>query len=149
MRAHPAPVRDIGNGIIARQIFMLPEPRIEHGEETLRLVLITVDGRLKLLREIAVEDIGLPHHRSDAAHLEHQPLHDERAPLRVPRHQPPGLLREVDEDRARLEHDEVAFVAIDDHGNAAVRIECEEPVLPLLERGEVDHAHAVRQAEFL
>ncbi|KFB70238.1 MAG: hypothetical protein AW09_004675 [Candidatus Accumulibacter phosphatis] len=49
---------------------------IQHPEESLALTLIAVDRGRDLLWKVAEEDVGLAHHRSDPAHLEHQPLHD-------------------------------------------------------------------------
>jgi hypothetical protein len=61
---------------------MMRQVRIQHAEQALALALVAVDGRLYLLREVAVEHVGLPHHRTDAAHLEHQPLQHLRAALK-------------------------------------------------------------------
>ena len=52
--------------------------------------------------------------------------------VHVLRQQLPGLLGEIDHQSARLEHREVVVVVIDDRGNAAVRIDLEEPGLLLL-----------------
>src|SRR3546814_10128319 len=60
----------------------------------------------------------LPEHRADARHLEHQPLPAERALHRVFGEETAGLLREIEQDRARLPQHEArtlrAFV-VDDH----------------------------------
>ena len=44
-------------------------------EQAARLALVAFDGVRNLLRRVAEEHVGLAHHRTDAAHLEHQPLH--------------------------------------------------------------------------
>jgi len=61
-------------GVVVRQPLTLTQAAVENLEESPTLVLVAVDSRLDLLREIAEEDVGLAHHRTDAAHLEHQPL---------------------------------------------------------------------------
>src|SRR5262245_55608432 len=147
--AHPRPVRDVGDRVLAGQPLALPEAPVEHLEEAARLVLVAVDRRLDLLREVAVEDVGLPHHRPDAAHLEHEPLDRARAALAVLRQQAPGLLGQVDQDRAGLEDREIALVPVDGGGNPPVRVDGEEPGLLLLELGQVDRVHLVGEAELL
>ncbi len=119
---------------------------VEHAEQALDLTLVAVDRGLDLLREVAEEDVGLAHHRTDAAHLEHQPLQHARAPPGVLRHQPAGLLGEVDEDRARLEDREVALVVVDDRRDATVGVDGEEPGLLLLVGGQVEHAQQIDHA---
>src|SRR5262245_39670276 len=74
--ASPLPVGDIGDGVIAGEPLALPETCVEHLEKPAALVLVAVDGRLNLLGEVAEEDVRLPHHRTDPAHLEHEPLDD-------------------------------------------------------------------------
>lgn len=64
-------------------------------------------------------------------------------------HQPTGLLREVHEDGAGLEHGEIVGVAIDDDRNAAVRVDGQELRLPLISGAEVDCVDTVAQAELL
>ncbi len=128
---------------------MLGQPGVEHAEQAAHLALVAVDGRLDLLREVAEEHVRLSHHRADAAHLEHEPLHHQRTALRVGGQQPAGLLGEVDQDRAGLEHCEVAGLAIDDGGDAAVGRNPEELRALLLEPREVDHVHRVGQLELL
>src|SRR5262245_28502298 len=112
--AHPAEGCDVGYRIGAREIFIRGQPVIEHLEQTATLTVITIDRVWNLLRRVAEEYVRLPHHRTDARHLKHEPLDDERAPLRIVRHELAGLLREIHEDRAAFEHGEVAVAMIDD-----------------------------------
>jgi hypothetical protein len=147
--AHPREVRDVGDGVVAGEVLVIGEPAIEHAEQPLGLALIAVDRDRNPLGQVAIEDVGLAHHRADAGHLEHEPLHDERAAARVGRHQPAGLFGEVDEDRAGLEHGEVVRVVVDQGRDAAVRVDREVPVLLLLAAAEVEYAHGPGQAEFL
>ena len=144
--AHPRPVRDVGDRIVAGEVLVIRQPRVEHLEQAANLALITVDRVRNALRRVAVEDVRLPHHRPDAAHLEHQPLDHERAAFDVGRQQLPGLLGEIDHDRARLEHREAAVVVIDDRRDAAVRIDLEVPRLLLLALLEVDAAEPCTEA---
>src|SRR5690606_20759380 len=149
IRADPRPMRDIGDRVVAREVLVVLEPLVEHLEETAHLALITFDRVRDLLGRVAVEHVGLAHHRPDAAHLEHEPLDHARASLRIRRHQLSGLLGEVDQNRARLEHDEVVLVVVDDRRNAAVRIQLEVPRFLLLFLLERDRTHRVREPELL
>ena len=97
--------------------------RVEHLKKTPALILVPVDCRLNLFREVSVEDIRLAHHGTDTTHLKHQPLNDQRPPLGIGRQQSPGLLRQVDHQRTRLEDREVVRFAVDDGRNPAVRID--------------------------
>src|SRR5258706_147518 len=78
---------------------------LEHFVQAARLVLIAVDRVLDLLGRVAEEDVGLTLHRADARHLEHQPLQRDRAGLRLRRQQLAGALRQIEEDRARLDRE--------------------------------------------
>jgi hypothetical protein len=60
-----------------------------------------------------------------------------------------GLLGEVDENGAGLEHREVAVVAVDDRGDAAVRINFEEPRLLLVALRERELLDGVLEAHLL
>src|SRR5690606_23704827 len=146
---HPRPVRDIGDRVVSGEILVLLEAPVEHLEEAPHLTLVPLDRVRDLLRRIAVEDIGLTHHRPDPAHLEHEPLDDQRASLRIARHQLPGLLREIDQDRARFEDDETVLVVVDDGRDAAVRIELAIPRLLLLLLVEGDRPYLVVAPELL
>ena len=149
VRAHPRPVRDVRDRKVARQVFVVHEPCVQDAEEPTHLALVAVDGQRDLLRQVTEEDVGLAHHRADPAHLEHEPLHDDRASLRVGRHQPPRLLGEVNENRAGLEHGEIVEFAIHDGGDAPVGADLQEFRAPLLEFRKVDDVHPVGKAQFL
>src|SRR5437879_6747800 len=147
--AHPGPGGDVGDRILAGQELVVAEPRVEHPVEALGLVLVARDGVVDLLRRVAEEDVRLPLHRTDAAHLEHDPLDDRRATLAVGRQETPGLLGQVDQDGARLEDREVALVAVDDGGDAAAGVELQVPGLLLLAVLQADGAHAVGHPQLL
>src|SRR4030095_2279621 len=118
-------------------------------EERAALVLIASDRRLQPLGKVAVEDIGLAHHRPDTAHLEHQPLDDQGPPLAIRGQELPRLLGEVDHDGARLEDGEVVRVAVDDGRNATIRVDAEELGLLLVAGEKVHDVDLVRNAELL
>jgi hypothetical protein len=63
------------------------------------------------------------HHRPDAAHLEHQPLDDPAAALRIGGHQKSRLFRKIDHDRPGFEHREPI---VDNGRDAAVGVEHQE-----------------------
>lgn len=60
VNSNPTPIRDIGQRLIVRQPFTLLASSVENFEEPPTLILIAVDSRLDLLREIPEEDVGLP-----------------------------------------------------------------------------------------
>jgi len=90
-----------------------------------------------------VEHVGLAHHGPHAAHLEHEPLQHPRARAALGRQQPPGLVRQIDQDGAGLEHREIVLVAVHDDRNAAIGVEGEEVRLLLFALAQVDGVHRV------
>ena len=52
MRSYPGPVGDVGDGIVAGEVFALRQALLQHAEQAPRLVLVSVDGRLNLLGEV-------------------------------------------------------------------------------------------------
>ncbi|MFO0636355.1 MAG: hypothetical protein U0168_26290 [Nannocystaceae bacterium] len=149
MGPDPTPVRDVGDRVVAGEVLDLLQPGLEHLEQPSRLAAVAIDGPRDRLGGVAREHVGLTHHRADAADLEEQPLQRDRARVGLGRQQPTGLVREVEQDRAALEHDEVLRVVVDDHRDAAVGVEREEPRLALLEPRQVDRAHRVGQRQLL
>jgi len=79
--AHPAPIGDIGDAVFVANILAFPELSFQHFEQPPAFVVVALDGRWQLLREIAIEDAGLTHHRPDSRHWEHQPLRHPRFTL--------------------------------------------------------------------
>ncbi|MNE31542.1 hypothetical protein D3C80_1251150 [compost metagenome] len=112
-------------------------------------MLVTVDRALQLLREVTEEHIGLALHRTDSAHLEHQPLQHQRTALEILRQQLPGQLGEVDQDGAGLEHGEVAVVAVDDGRDPAIGVDLEKLRGLLLFTLETQRMQAVGQLQLL
>ena len=70
---------------------MVCQMAVEHLEQASPFLLVTLDGGRDLLGEIAIEDVGLPHHGTDASHLEHQPLDGLGAALGILRQQLAGF----------------------------------------------------------
>src|SRR5690606_24965351 len=120
---HPNPWvgGDIGDAVVTGEVLDLSQTRIEHLVQAPGFVLIAVDRALQFFRKITEENVGLALHRANSAHLEHQPLQYQRAPLHVLGHQLPGLFRQIDKNRARFEYREVAIVTVNDGRNPAVR----------------------------
>jgi hypothetical protein len=102
---------------------MVRQVTVEHLEQTAPLLLVALYGRRDLLGEVAVEDVGLPHHGADAAHLEHQPLDGLGAALGILRQQLAGFLRQIEQDGAGFEHGEVTVIPIDDGRDAAIGVD--------------------------
>ena len=84
-------------------------------------------------------------HRTEVADLPEQPLEDCLAALRIARHELPGFLGKVDEDRARFEHRyrRALDSLIDDGRHAVVRADGEELGLELIARAYIHWDHPV------
>ena len=154
---HPAPMRDIRDcALVANEIVRLGilEMLLQHRVQAARLVLISVDAVLDLLRRVSEEMVGLSLHRAHAAVQEEKPVVDFIAlagtlgvgdlVLRV------VLLDEVLQDGTGLE--EADLLAVGEgvsHGwDAAVRVDLEEPGLLLGVFGSVDLVHFVLETIF-
>src|SRR5208282_2819164 len=143
--AHPAPVSDIGDAVFVAKEFAALKLTFEHFEEPAAFVVITLDRRWELFGKIAIEDVGLPHHRSDARHLEHQPLRHPRLALFILGQQLAGLTSEVQQDGASLKYDEVVIGTVNDRRDAAVGTDSQELGLFLIAFAQVDLMDVVRQ----
>ena len=87
-----------------------------------------------------MEEADLAEHRPDMAHLEHHPL-DRLVAAIAGRQQLPGLLREIEQDRAGFEQAErlaARTVGIDDRRDLAVWVERQEFRRPALVLADVD-----------
>jgi hypothetical protein len=76
---------------------------VENFVQTPRLILIARAGLRNVFREVAFEADGLPLHRADATHLEHQPLNDDAAFLHIRGHMLTRLLGKINQNGAGLE----------------------------------------------
>jgi len=68
-----------------------------------RASCVAIDRVRDLLGRIRAEVVRLPEHRTDAGHLQHQPLQDLVLAVHVRRQEAAGLAGQVEQDRARLE----------------------------------------------
>ncbi len=96
--------------------------------------------------------VRLAEERTHVAHLEHEPLDHGEARPEVGWEEPPGLLREIHQDRARFEQRDrrvIRNVEVDDRRNLAVRADGRELGLELLALADVDGEDAVRQSKLL
>ncbi|GCC48828.1 hypothetical protein chiPu_0032996 [Chiloscyllium punctatum] len=95
----------------------------------------------------------LTEHRPEAAHLPHHPLDDVRPRTQLPRQEAAGLVGEIDQDRAGLEHRErtaaVGWLMVDDRGDPVVRADRQEFRPKLLAGADVHRDHRVREPQFL
>src|ERR1700722_19100762 len=94
----------------------------------------------------------LAEQRADAGDLEHQPLHDVISLRHVGRPESSGLLAEIHQDRAGLEHGiglAARAIAVDDHGNFRVRIDLDEIGSVLLALPHIDEMLLVGQLGLL
>ena len=110
----------------------------------LRLEGVAVDGVGQLLRRVVAEVHRLAGIGADAGRHEEHPRQQLAARLvGLRRQELAGLLGEIEQDRARIEHD---GVAIDDGRHLGVRIDLEEFRLVLVALAGVDRNRFVRQA---
>ena len=133
----PAPRKDrhVGDRIRARHVFRFAQPPVEHPIEAARLVGVAVVGVVDLLRRVGAKMVRLAQHRAEARHLPHQPLHDLEPGARLVGHEPPRLLRQIEQDRARFEdRDRLAVrpVVVRQRRDLVVRADREELGVELL-----------------
>src|ERR1700746_3847238 len=98
------------------------------------------------------EMVHLAGHRTEAAHLPHQPLQHRHLPAQVGGPELAGLLAEVDQNGARLEDADwcaARALGVDDCRDFAVWADLYESGLELLAFGDVDRLHGVGQAHLL
>ena len=127
----------------------LRQPLVQHAMQALDLVGVALDRVGQLLRRVGREMVVLAEHRPDPAHLEHQPLQAGEPVARVGRDQLPGLLGEVDQDRAGLEqrHRRPPGPSwIDDRRDAVVGGDRQELRLELVAGADVDRNDRIRAA---
>ena len=103
----------------------------------------------QLVRGVVGEVVELAQRGPHVSRLEEHPLEDLRPASGVAREQPAGLLGQVRQDGARLEHREVTALMIDDRGNPVVGADAKEVRGELLTSPEVHQAHRVGQTELL
>ena len=141
----PAENREIRHRQFSRDVFHFPEAPVEHAVEAPRLVRVALEA-------IAPVAFGLDHakvvhlsgHRTEAAHLPHQPFEHGHAFAQARRQEFAGLLAEIEEDRARFEDADrllAGAVRIDDGGNAVVRADAQELGGVLLALGNIHRLH--------
>src|SRR2546421_5573228 len=114
---YPRPQCHVRNRVLPRDVLVTRKLPVEHPEQARHLALIALDHRLDFLREVAEEHVRLPHHRTDPGHLEHEPLKHAAAAVHVPGQELTGLLGQINQDGAGLEHDETVVI---ERRNAAV-----------------------------
>src|SRR6266540_950078 len=152
-RAHPGHGRHVGDAVlVATQPFAFLQPLVDHTVEALRLVAIAVHRVLDLLRRVLQEMMRLAEHRTDVAHLRHDPLHHHPALAQPLRQEPAGLRGEVEQHRPRLGERErfpARPVLVDHRRDLVVRRDGEEIGLELLARADVDGMDFVFEARFL
>ena len=120
--AHPTPISNIGDRKIICQILMMFQMIVQYFQQAAHFKLKARNHRRHFFREIAVKNIGLPHHRANAAHLKHQPCHHFGAPFNITRQQPSGFFRQMHHNRSGLENRQIVKIRIDDYRNAPIRI---------------------------
>src|SRR6056297_1606145 len=118
----PGPAGDVGDGVLVADVFPPLQAPVEHAIEAQHLAVIAFLRILDLLRRIELEVAGLADHRTEAAHLPHQPLVHFRAFAQVFGIEQAGFGAEIDQDGASFEYADRAaaakWVVIDDGGDA-------------------------------
>ena len=141
--------RDVGDRVFPGQIFALAQLFVEHAIQTQRFFAKTFDGVGNFFFK-AVKIIGLAEHGPDSAHLKHQPLNHQIALPQVGRPELAGLLRQIHQDRARLEKRErltAGTFGVDDRRNFVVRIDRQILRLELVVLTEIDRIYFIRHAD--
>jgi hypothetical protein len=149
--ARPREGRDVGDRILrAAEIRDSAEPRFEHVVEPEHLGAVAAHRIVVAGRREAGEVDDLAEGRPDPGELDHQPLDDLVAPCRVGGEEAPGLVGEIHQDRARLEHGvglAARSLVIDDHRNLTVGIERAELGREMVALPDVDGNGAVGQLQ--
>ncbi len=152
-RANPRKGRDIGDRVVgAAEKRRGSEPRLEHLEQALHFARVALARVVVARRRETQEMRQLPEHRADRGDLQDEPLLDDRARGRRFRQEPARLAREVQENRAALEHRvRCTFgpLVVDDHGHLVVRIHAEECRLVLVARDDVDRVRTIGERQLL
>jgi hypothetical protein len=150
--AHPREGRDVGDRVlVGHDPGASGQPLVEHAQQPLRLRDVAVARALVFVVAPGepVKETDLAEHRPDAAHLEHQPLDGLVAACRVARHEPSGLLGEVQQDRARLPQRQrlaAGSVGVDQRRDLVVRVQRQELRRELVVAVEADQVRLVGQA---
>jgi len=131
---------------------VLFQPAIEHAVETAQLARVALDRLGNRRRRVDAEVTGLARHRPQARHLPEQPLQCVEPRAALGRQQLAGLVREVQQDRARLEHRQrgaaVLRLMVDDGGNLAVGRDRKKRRRELLARRQTHRNDPMRQPGF-
>src|SRR3977135_330328 len=104
IRHDPRIARHVGDRVVAGDEVAPGELLVEHAVEAVDLVAVAIDRVGGLVVGVLREVVVLPAHRSAPAQLPKQPLDRVVALARIGRQELAGLLGEVEQDRARLEH---------------------------------------------
>jgi hypothetical protein len=107
---------------------------------------------LQFLDRVIAEVIVLPGHRTKAAHLPEQPLDRLGAAAQVVADEFAGLVGEIEQNGAGLEHRDrcaaAGRIVVDDGWDAVVRRHRQELRLELLTLADIDRDELVRQSGF-
>jgi len=152
---HPWPARHIGYRVVVEGEVAVSEAAFEHTETAVVLVGIALAGIRMLTLSVIDEVAELPGHRTEIADLPEQPLQALFAGAPALRHEPPGPLGEMDQDRARLEHRQRSVakllwgVVVDNRRHAVIRADRQEFGLELVAATDIYRDHAEVEAALL
>jgi hypothetical protein len=104
VRHDPGIDRDVGDRIVPGDEGAIGQAPVQHAIEPVHLVTVAVHRILQLFHRVIVEVIVLAGHRPEVAHLPEQPLGGLGARAQVARQELAGLLREIEQHGAGLEH---------------------------------------------
>ena len=144
-QAQPGVGGDIRDRIVvAGQKAGLGELPVGHVEDPLRLHGVAVDGVFDLHRGVGVEMAETPAKEGRRTHLPHQPADRLSAARRIAGQQAVELLRQVQQNRPRLEHAKrLRARTVDQRRDLRVRIELDEAGPELLALHDLDHPGVV------
>lgn len=125
---------------------------VQHPVQSIGLFHIPLNGVRDLLGRVQPEMMVLPCHGAESGHLPEQPLEHVGPPAGA-RHELPGFLGEIQQDRTRLENryrrTAVCRVVISQRGNTVVRRYLEKLGRKLLAFGDIDGNDPIGKLRFL
>ncbi|CAM4851251.1 unnamed protein product [Rotaria magnacalcarata] len=148
--ANPGEGGDVGDAVlVAHDPGTAQQAFFQHPEQAPGFGGIAVAGALVFvgLAGEFIEEAQLAEHRANARHLEHQPLNRFITCRRIFGEQLAGFFRQVDQDRAGLEHtNRLGAAVVHQRGDLRVRVDCDKTAAELVAVADLDQPGVVFRA---